>query len=788
MSLPAPKVILVGNYENDQQQSMLRFAELLRSELQKLGIAVELIRPRPFFGLLKRGATGLGKWLGYLDKFLLFPIELKRAIRNSGTHAVVHICDHSNAFYTHSLQNIPHLVTCNDLLAIRSALGEFPQNPTGWTGRRLQRWILQGLRTAQRITCISSATRSDLLRLLPEKETVCDVTFMGLNHPYLPMAREEALEKARGILGASSPFILHVGGNQWYKNRLGVLKIFVALDITEPAQKLVMVGPDFDSEMREFLRTHPQVAARVISVSDVDGETLRALYSAAELLLFPSIKEGFGWPIVEAQACGCRVVTTNTPPMTETGGDAAFYTSGASTAAAAVVERVLAQNETERAAAISRGLENAARFSAEKMALRYVEIYRELAYKLQPMSYSILHIIRSVDPAGGGPVEVLKQIAKAHIAMGHKTEVVSLDSPEAAWTKDFPLTLHTLGETAGSHGSYGFSAKLVPWLAANRKKYDAVISHGLWQYNNAGTWHALRGTDTPYFVFPHGMLDPWFRRAYPAKHFKKLAYWMLRERRVLRDAAAVLFTCQEECALARGTFPFFRCNERVVLLGIAAPPLQEARRQRELFLEKFPLLRGKKTFLFLGRLHNKKGCGPLIEAFAKTAAKSNDGWHLAMAGPCADETYLQELQQLAKSLCPPGSVSFPGMLTGDLKWGAFHAADVFVLPSHQENFGIAVAEALACGLPVLISNKVNIWCEIQEDSAGMVEADNLAGTTALIERWMHLDNDARTEMRTDASNCFANRFEIQKTAYGLLDLIAPFCSIRKPPHASSTTD
>jgi glycosyltransferase involved in cell wall biosynthesis len=404
------------------------------------------------------------------------------------------------------------------------------------------------------------------------------------------------------------------------------------------------------------------------------------------------------------------------------------------------------------------------------------------------MSLTILHIIRSLDPAGGGPVEVLKQLAQAHIAMGHRVEVVSLDTPEAAWIQGFPLTLQALGVTAASPGSYGFSAKLVPWLAANRKKYDAVISHGLWQFNNAGTWRALRGTDTPYFIFPHGMLDPWFIRAYPVKHFKKWIYWMLRERRVLRDAAAVLFTCEEERRLARGTFPFFRCNARVVPPGIGAPPLQEAARQREMFLEKFPALRGKKILLFLGRLHDKKGCAPLIEAFAKTAAKADGYWHLAMAGPCADAAYFSELQRLAESLCPPGSVSFPGMLSGDLKWGAFHAADAFVLPSHQENFGIAVAEALACGLPVLISNKVNIWREIQDANAGIVEADDSAGTIALIERWMQLDENERVKMRASAAACFAAHFEILKNARELLNVIESSRLKTNASHAASTAD
>ena len=181
------KILLLANYENDRQESMLRFATLLESELRKAGVDVEVIRPRPFFGLLKRGATGVGKWLGYLDKFLIFPFWLRRKIKEAGKNCVVHVCDHSNAFYTCWLRGTPHLVTCNDLLAIRSALGEFPQNRTGFTGRCLQRLILRGLRRARRITCISEATRNDLLRLLGNGRADVDVTYMGVNASWSPM-------------------------------------------------------------------------------------------------------------------------------------------------------------------------------------------------------------------------------------------------------------------------------------------------------------------------------------------------------------------------------------------------------------------------------------------------------------------------------------------------------------------------------------------------------------------------------------------------------------------------
>jgi len=292
--------------------------------------------------------------------------------------------------------------------------------------------------------------------------------------------------------------------------------------------------------------------------------------------------------------------------------------------------------------------------------------------------------------------------------------------------------------------------------------------HGLWQYSGFGVWRALAGSTTPYFVFPHGMLDPWFKRAYPLKHLKKLLYWPWGEYRVLRDAAAVLFTSEEERRLARQSFGLYRCNEVVVNYGTAAPAdLEGARR---VFFEAFPKLRDQRFLLFLGRLHEKKGCELLIEAFAEVRKSQGSGpIHLVVAGPSADGEYLGRLQRMASGT--GDSIIFPGMLTGDVKWGALSAAEAFVLPSHQENFGIAVAEALACGTPVLISNKVNIWREIEADGAGYVENDDLAGTTALLKRWVGTPPEKRAGMKESAASCFLHRFEIERATDSLLAAI-----------------
>lgn len=375
-------------------------------------------------------------------------------------------------------------------------------------------------------------------------------------------------------------------------------------------------------------------------------------------------------------------------------------------------------------------------------------------------------------------MEVVRQFSAEHLANGHRVELATLDAPDAPFLSELSMTVHALGSNSTG---YGYAPTLIGWLQANATRFDVVIVHGLWQYHGLGTWKTLRGTATPYFVYPHGMLDPWFRHAYPLKHLKKALYWRWAEHKLLRDARAVLFTCEEERLLARNTFCPYRCAERIAPLGIQAPS-GNAAEQREAFLTANPDLRDKRILLFLGRLHKKKGCDLLIRAFAQIAAQEPLGErpprHLVLAGPCADPVYLKSLQDLAAkevstmhSSHGVPSISFLSMVTGDLKWGAFHAADAFVLPSHQENFGIAVAEALACGTPVLISNKVNIWREIEEDGAGLVAPDDLEGTQRLLSNWEALSSEQQIGMRENAKRCFEKRFEIREAARHLTRLL-----------------
>ncbi len=365
------------------------------------------------------------------------------------------------------------------------------------------------------------------------------------------------------------------------------------------------------------------------------------------------------------------------------------------------------------------------------------------------MKRPLLHAIRSLNPADGGPVEVVRRVAAEHAATGVPSEIVTLDSPDAPWLADWPVPVHALD----GRRTYGWTPKLIPWLREHTSNIAGVLIHGLWQWQGAGTWMALRKSNTRYFIFPHGMLDPWFRIAFPVRHARKALYWRLAEHRVIRDAAAVLFTCEEERRLGRQTFhPWITRREEIVPLGTCAPPAPPEE-LRALFYQRFPQLKGQRLLLFLGRLHEKKGCDLLLEAYRKMKPPL----HLVLAGPCADSAFEKRLRELAEGL----NVTFTGPLYDREKWAALAAAEAFILPSHQENFGIAVAEALASGLPVLISDKVNIWREIDADRAGLVEPATVAGIQRLLERWLAADHAA---MQASAARCFQTRFTIQQTA------------------------
>lgn len=376
----------------------------------------------------------------------------------------------------------------------------------------------------------------------------------------------------------------------------------------------------------------------------------------------------------------------------------------------------------------------------------------------------ILHIIRSVNPEGGGPIEGIKQLSRYSIINGYFIEILCLDAPDAAYVKDCPLKVYSLGPGLRS---YGYSKNLIPWLFANHQNYDAFVINGIWQFHSYAAHYALKKLRRDYYIFTHGMLDPWFKREYPIKHIKKWLYWIFFEYSVLNNAKRVLFTCEEEKIVSRESFKKYQCQETVVNYGTSGHAGLE-NEQRDLFLNTYTQLKNKRYLLFLSRIHPKKGLDLLIKAFAKITQHDNN-LELVIAGP--DQIgWKKELNELAEKLGISNKITWTGMLKNDLKWGAYLNAEAFILPSHQENFGIVVAEALSCSLPVLISNKVNIWHEIQNDGAGLVCNDDEDGITGLLYQWVNLSIPDKESMKLNARECFLNRFEITRASAKLLSL------------------
>jgi len=349
---------------------------------------------------------------------------------------------------------------------------------------------------------------------------------------------------------------------------------------------------------------------------------------------------------------------------------------------------------------------------------------------------------------------------RAHQRAGNEVEVASLDGPTDGPAGDgyqqlVGCPVHACGP---AKANYFYSPKLDQWLMANYQRFDGAIVNGLWQYNGVAARKALAGRK-PYVVFAHGMLDPYFKDRYPLKHLKKLVYWIMQEHRTLNASKAVCFTSEEEKRVAGIGFPFCRFNRVVVPYGTMGPS-GDPEALKAAFFEIWPGLKGKRYLLFLGRIHPKKGCDLLLEAFAKVA---NPELQLVMAGP--DEIgWEAELKTQAARLGIAERITWTGMVRGDAKWGAFYGSEAFILPSHQENFGIAVADALACGVIPLISDKVNIAPDVAADGAGLMESDTLEGTVKLIEDFQGLSAEQRRKMRQLALDCYANRYALKSAA------------------------
>lgn len=373
--------ILIGNYPPDRQESMIRFADLLAGGLKSRGHSVEILVPPPLLVGKKSGpGGGLRKWLGYVDKWILFPFQLRRVVRQRrrewGDRVRYHVCDHSNSPYLAHLPEDRTAITCHDVLAIRGALG----HPEAYcaasrTGVVLQRWILKNLRLARRVACVSHLTLTHLCEAVGEKSPPAGwrVVHNALNADFVKIetpAAEEIL--ARQGLAVPRPFLLHVGSNLPRKNRRMLLQMIQQPDRAWPGS-ICFAGEPADAELSGEARTLG-LADRVHSVPRPDHQTLCALYSLAHAFVFPSFSEGFGWPLIEAQACGVPVIASNLEPLPEVSGGAALHADPHNAPAFAAALLTL-NDPTARMSLIEQGVRNTGRFGLSQMIDGYLALH-----------------------------------------------------------------------------------------------------------------------------------------------------------------------------------------------------------------------------------------------------------------------------------------------------------------------------------------------------------------------------------------------------------------------------
>jgi glycosyltransferase involved in cell wall biosynthesis len=367
--------------------SMPRFASMIQQGMQARGHSVEAWAPAPFFYRLPLGQH-FKKWLGYLDQFVVFPQQVRARLKKLPGDTLFVFSDQALGPWVPLVAKRPHVIHVHDFMALRSSLGEFIQNPTAWSGRQYQALIRRGFGHGRGFVSVSEKTRIDLHRFLPTKLRVSEVVYNGLNFPFRCMSRTEYLStfSAAGLSVPASGFLLHVGGNQWYKNRLGVLEIYEAyIQQEQNPLPLWMVGaPPTDAMKTITQRVMDKGEVRFLT--GLSDEQVCAAYSAARLLIFPSLAEGFGWPIAEAMKCGCPVLTTDEAPMTEVGGDAAFYIpqrpdTGPSDWAAQAANRVvdiLALPSDQQQHLQDQGFRQATQFDTKRTMDAYEKIYRQV--------------------------------------------------------------------------------------------------------------------------------------------------------------------------------------------------------------------------------------------------------------------------------------------------------------------------------------------------------------------------------------------------------------------------
>jgi glycosyltransferase involved in cell wall biosynthesis len=372
------RVVLIGNYKPDAQESMARFTLMLKSGLEQNNVTAEVWYPTIFFGKFSKSTLrGIGKWLGYIDKWLIFPV-IMRWNRIGEKDTYFHICDHSNAPYVPHLPKGRTSITCHDVLAIRGALGfKDAYCPATRTGKIFQNWILSNLLKADKIASVSHFTHDQLVALNKGvAKPGWQVIHNGFNAGFEVLADSEwkqVLTQNGQDKLLEKPYILHVGSNLQRKNRKMLLNMVAALGDRWNGN-VCFTGQPMNDELKS-LAAQLHLTDRIIEVVKPPHKYLEALINGAQVFVFPSFSEGFGWPVSEAQACGTPVIASSLQPMPEVGGDGAWYADPYNADEFAdVLLKILSGTEQQVTDVVDKGFKNVLRFDTALMIQRYLKL------------------------------------------------------------------------------------------------------------------------------------------------------------------------------------------------------------------------------------------------------------------------------------------------------------------------------------------------------------------------------------------------------------------------------
>jgi glycosyltransferase involved in cell wall biosynthesis len=372
----------------------------------------------------------------------------------------------------------------------------------------------------------------------------------------------------------------------------------------------------------------------------------------------------------------------------------------------------------------------------------------------------VLHVATTLGPENGGAAVACIELCVALAERGHQVEIftTTVDIPPS-WDvrRNQPfnyrgINIHFFPVWGPNY--YWISPALFVALWKKIRKFEVIHIHSLYRIHLPVTAWICRFFRRPYLVKPHGSLDPFLFRY---RRWRKIPHEFLFDRSAYAHAAAIHYVADEERRLAEST----KLVKSIKTKGIVVPSAvvvpegafsgeRDKANVSSLAIERlilrFPELKDKVIILFLGRLNFKKGIDILVAAFAivkKTISKA----HLLIVGPDS-EGYGNQIKIWLREHDVVAETTFTGMLLGDEKMAAFHLASVFVLPSYTENFGIAIVEAMIHGSPVVISNKVNIWREIEEAGAGLVTECDVGQTADAI---LHVLTDEKLSLSLSAN-------------------------------------